>query len=374
MPYLRQKAALAAVVCSLAACQQTDQQLPFELDGGGQTVSIGATGGLISVPPDFSVSFPSGSLASSTAVTAAKRLTAFPDDAGALVPIDAYDIGPAGTQLSALSPARVQIRVPTELLSAGDELSLALALLTPGGVITQSTTYDLNNGFLTADIPELGPVAAVVASDAIDVLDLDDIPALVGGSFAGPSPVSGVSGLAPPPPPPPGTVQFWASCSKTEQRCFSSGIVEIWVDDVIRDRLGQDIILYNADIEGFFQFSAFVTGPSGFRPTIAYGYLNVDGELRARLNSVVAGRRAGQEIEMHTGPGTSPSPTTVTFSGNVMTLTQTSEGVATVEYGVAGVGTGEQLTLQFEGDLEFSNPNNQPPTPGRIVVRVRLRR
>jgi hypothetical protein len=355
-------------VCSLAACQQTDQQLPFELDGGGQTVSIGATGGLISVPPDFAVSFPSGSLASSTAVTAAKRIAAFPDDAGTLVPIDAYDLGPAATTL--LTPARVQIRVPTELLSAGDELSLALALLTPGGVITQVTSYDLNNGFLTADIPELGPVAAMVSSDAIDVLDLDSIPALTGGSFAGPSPVSGVSGLAPPPPPPPGTVQFWASCSRVEQRCFASGIVEIWVDEVVRERLGNDIILYNADVEGFFQFSAFVAG----RPTLAYGYLNLDGELRARLNSVVAGRRAGQEIELHTGSGPTPSVTPVTFSGNVMTLTQTSQGPAAIEFGVAGVGTGEQLTLQFEGDLEFSNLGDQPSDLGHIVVQVRLRR
>jgi hypothetical protein len=358
------------VVCSLAACQQSDQELPFELDGGGQTVSIGATGGLISVPPDFSISFPAGSLPSATTVTAAKRITAFPTDAGELVPISAYDIGPAGTLLGP-NPARVQIAVPSELLEAGDELSLALALLTPGGgIVTQVTSYDLNNGFLTADITQLGPVAAVVASDAIDVLDLDNLPALGGGSFAPPSPVSAVGALAPPPPPPPGTVQFWAACSRAEQRCFSSGIVEIWVSDVIRERLGQNIILYDADVEGFFQFSAFVAG----RPTLAYGYLNLDGELRARLNSVVAGRRAGQEISLHTGSGASPSLTAVTFSGNTMTLAQTSEGPQSVEFGVAGVGTGEQLTLQFEGDIEFSNPSPQPPTLGHIVVQVRLRR
>jgi hypothetical protein len=371
MPYTRQQAALALVVCALAACQQSDQKLPFELDGGGQTVSIGATGGQISVPPDFAISFPAGSLASATNVTAAKRTAAFPDDAGELVPISAYDVGPAGTQLVAGTSAHVQIAVPPELLEAGDELSLALALLTPGGgIVTQVTSYDLNNGFLTADITQLGPVAAVVASDAIDVLDLDDLPALGGGSFAPPSPVSGVGALAPPPPPPPGTVQFWAACSRSEQRCFSSGIVEIWVDDVIRDRLGRDIVLYDADVEGFFQFSAFVAG----RPTLAYGYLNLDGELRARLNSVVAGRRAGEEITMHTGSGSSPSSTAVTFSGNTMTLAQTSEGPTSVEFGVAGVGTGEQLTLQFEGDVEFSNPSPQPPSLGHIVVQVRLRR
>src|SRR5689334_8516464 len=98
MPYMRPKAALALLVSTLAACQQSDQRLPFELDGGGQTVSIGATGGQISVAPDFSIFFPSGSLASTVSVTAAKRLAAFPTDAGALVPISAYDVGPAGTQ------------------------------------------------------------------------------------------------------------------------------------------------------------------------------------------------------------------------------------------------------------------------------------
>jgi hypothetical protein len=370
MPHIRHQAALAAVVCVLASCQQTDQQLPFELDGGGQTVSIGPSGGVISVPPNFSIEIPPGALASSVSIEAAKRITAFPNDAGQIVPIDAYDItAPPGTTLTL--PARVQIAVPPELLDAGEELSLALGLLTSGGdVVTQVTSYDLNNGFLTADVGELGPVAAVVASDVIPVLDLDDIPALTGGSFAPPAPVSGAGALAPPPPPP-GTVQFWASCSRSEQRCFSSGIVEIWVDDVIRERLGEDIVLYNADVEGLFEFSAFVAG----RPTLAYGYLTLDGELRARLNSVVAGRRAGEEIEMFTGGGTSPSSTAVTFTNNVMTLAQTSEdSPAAIEYSVQGVGTGEQLTLQFEGDIEFSNPSPQPPDFGHIVVQVRLRR
>jgi hypothetical protein len=372
MPLIRHQAALAAVVCALASCQQTDQQLPFELDGGGQTISIGPSGGLISVPPNLSIEFPPNALASALQVSAEERITAFPNDAGELVPIDAYDIGPAGTQL--LAPARVQLAVPPELLGAGDDLSLALALLTSGGdVITQVTSYDLNNGFLTADITQLGPIAAVVAADAIPVLDLADVPALGGGSFAPPVPVGPALSHGPVPP---GAVRFTASCSTTGQSCFSSGIVELWVDDVIRDRLGQDIVLYNANVDGEFEFSTFIAG----RPYVAYGYMNLDGELRARLNSVIAGRRAGQEIEMFTGSGTTPAATTVSFSGNVMTLAQTSvDSPATIEYEVTGVGTGEQLTLQFEGDIEFSNDNPttpaiEPPEYGHVVVQVRLRR
>jgi hypothetical protein len=371
MPHIRHQAALAAVVCVLASCQQTDQQLPFELDGGGQTVSIGPSGGIISVPPNFSIEIPPGALASSVSIVAAKRITAFPNDAGQLVPIDAYDItAPAGTTLAL--PARVQISVPPELLDAGEELSLSVGLLTSGGdVVTQVTSYDLNNGFLVADIGELGPVAAVVASDVIPVLDLDDMPALTGGSFAPPAPVSPVGPALDHGPVPPGAVRFTASCSTFVQSCFASGIVSIWVDETVYERLGADIILYNATVSGEFEFSGFV----GNVPTLAYGEMTLDGELRARLNSVIAGRRAGDEISMHTGAGATPSNTAVTFSGNIMTLAQTSEdSPSLLEYGVTGVGTGEQLTIRFEGDIVFSNPSPQAPDVGHIVVQVRLRR
>jgi len=166
-------------------------------------------------------------------------------------------------------------------------------------------------------------------------------------------------------------VRFSASCSTLVQSCFASGIVSIWVDDIVRERLGADIILYNANVQGEFEFSGFV----GNVPTLAHGELTLDGELRARLNSVVAGRRAGEEVSMYTGGGASASSTAVTFSGNIMTLAQTSEdSPAMLEYGVTGVGTGEQLTLQFEGDIRFSNPSPQPPDVGHIAVQVRLRR
>ncbi len=370
MPHIRHQAALAAVVCLLASCQQTDQQLPFELDGGGQTVSIGPSGGVISVPPNFSIEIPAGALGALVSVAATQRVTAFPNVEGDLVPISAYDVGPAGTAL--LQPARVQIKVPPELLGAGDELSLALALLTSGGdVVTQVTSYDLNSGFLTADIMQLGPVAAVVAADAIPVGDIDDLPTLTGGSFAPPAPVSPAGPAQSHGPVPAGAVRFSANCSTFVQSCFASGIVQIYVDEVVYQRLGADIVLYNANVEGEFEFSGFI----GNVPTLAYGDLSLDGELRARLNSVVAGRRAEEEISMHTGGGASPSATVVTFSGNVMTLAQTSEeSPAALEYGVTGVGTGEQLTLQFEGDIEFSNPSPEPPDLGHVVVQVRLRR
>jgi hypothetical protein len=370
MPRIRHQAALTAVVCALASCQQKDQQLPFELDGSGQTISVGPTGRLISILPNFSIDIPAGALASTVTVAASQRIVAFPDDAGELVPISAYDIGPVGTSL--LLPARVQMKVPRELLGAGEELSLAVALLTSGGdVITQVTSYDLSNGLLIADVTQLGPVAAVVAADAIPVGDDGDVPALAGGSFAPPAPVSPV-GVAPTHGPvPAGAVRFTANCSTSVHSCFASGIVSVWVDEVVQERLGADIVLYNANVGGEFEFSGFV----GNVPTLAYGELALDGELRARLNSVVAGRHAGDEVSMHTGGGSSPSATPVAFAGSTMTLAQTSQDTpATLEYGVTGVGTGEQLTIQFEGDIAFSNPAPQPPDYGHIVIQVRLRR
>ncbi len=368
MRTIRPMGALALLSAALTACQQTDQELPFELAGGGQQ-TIGINGGLISVPPSFSLEFPAGSLTGNTTVTADTRLAAFPSTSGTVVPGFAYDVGPAGTQLA--TPARVQIAVPPDLLAAGQDLSLAVALLTQGGsIVTQVTSYDLVNGLLTAYIDELGPVAAVVATDAIPVGDISNIPNLGGGSIAPPSPSPipvGPAGTHVP-----GSVAFTASCSTSEQRCFSSGIVSIWVDDIVRNRLGADIVLFNTTVDATFEFYAF----NLFNvPTMAYGWLELDGELRTRLNSVVAGRRVGDEVELFTGNGTSASGTAVTFTGNLMTLAQTSEGdPESLEYGIAGVGTGEQLTVQFEGTINFSRPSPQPPDVGRVVVQVRLRR
>ena len=362
-------AALALVACALSACQQVDQKLPFELDGGGQQ-TIGTTGGLISIPPNFSLEIPAGALAANTTVTAETRLTAFPSTAGTVVPGYAFNITvPAGTVLAL--PARVQIAVPPDLLLAGQELSLAVALLTPSGsIVTQVTSYDLVNGFLTANISQLGPVAAVVASDAIPVGNLSGITNLGGGSIAPPSPSS--TPVGPAGTHVPGTKTFTASCSTSEQRCFSSGIVAIWADSVVRNRLGQNMVLFNTTVDARFEFLAFNTSNV---PTQAYGWLQLDGELRTRLNSVVAGRRVGDEVELFTGNGTTPSATAVTFSGNQMRLALTSENDPEfIEYGVAGIGTGEQLTARFRGRILFSNPNPQPPDTGRIVVQVRLRR
>lgn len=357
--------ALALILGSLSACQQVDQRLPFELDEGGQT-TIGTLGGILSIPPDFSLQIPSGALTTNVTVTAAERLTAFPATAGVVVSGLMFDVGPIGTQLAA--PAVVQIAVDTALLSIGQQLSLSVALITQSGAIEIPTaTYDLTSGLLTAEIDELGAVAAVVSADAIPVGGFGGIPTLSGGSISPTSPAPVGPALAPTQP---DGVVFEATCSTVGQQCFSSGIVQLWADSVVYDHLGQDIILMNTTVTGSVEFFNFV----GNVPTQAIASMEVTGELRTRLNRVVVGRRVTDEVLFFTGAGTSPSPTTVTFASGNMTLAQTSEdSPEVIRYAVTGIGTGEQLTLRLEGELQFTDSSGNPEI-GLIVADVRLRR
>lgn len=357
-------ALVGALALAVSACQQVDQELPFALDGGtGQTVSIGANGGLVSVPPSFSMQFPSGSLPGTTSVTAVARSTAFPALGGPVIPGTAFDVGPAGVALAV--PARVQIAVPASVLAEGDELRLAVALLRTGGsVVTDVSTYDLSNGILTAFLDEVGPVAAVLSPDVIPVLDLAALPNLGGGSISPPSPAPLPAGPAQAP----GDPEFTAECSGEARNCLTSGIVQLWVNDVVRDRVGDDMVLANTTVNGSVSFLDFVAG----RPTRLLGWIEVEGELRTRLNSIVVGRSIGDDLYFQTGPeGSPPAATNVTFSGNVMTLAETSGGFnEMIVYGVTGIGTGEQVTLRIEGEVEFDNPTEI----GQIVAHIRLRR
>jgi hypothetical protein len=150
---------VAAASVMLAACQQVDQALPFDLAAGtGATVTLGPNGGTVSVPPSFSINFPAGSLPMSTTVDVAPRISGpFPGDAGASVPGSTFDVGPVGTMLS--TPARVELAVDPALLDAGDEVRISIAVVRQGGsVATFDADYDLTNGIVSADIDELGPL------------------------------------------------------------------------------------------------------------------------------------------------------------------------------------------------------------------------
>ena len=377
MPHIPPKTALAVVGTLLAAlngCQQVDQLLPFELDATqGQTATVTANGGVVSLPPNFSIEFFPGSLTGSEPVTVQQRLDAFPSGAGLSVPGRAFDVGPAGLVLSPSAPARVQISVPDELLEAGDALTLSVAVVRPdNSIVTDATSYDLSNGILTAEVFELGPMAAVVATDAILIGDIADVPPLDGGAITPVSPPPSAGGPARFHP---GGVVFSASCSPGDRSCFTSGIAKIWVDDVVRQRLGDNLVLLNTTVEASIDFFAF--DPLSSLPDSAVGYFRIDGDLRARINEVVASREVGEEIALFTGNGSDPNnpeATAISISGGDMTFEFTSQDdPEVIEFDVTGVGTSDLLTVQLEGELEFENASG-PPTMGTIIAHFRLRR
>lgn len=355
----------------LGACQQVDQPLPFDVDprsdGSG---SIGANGGIVSMLPHLAIVFPRGAFATTTAVTLSRRDSLFPPDAGGVVPGRAFDVGPRGRAL--LVPARVQMAVPSELLGPREDIRLAVALLrSTGRVVTRVLSYDTANGLLFADVEELGPMAAVVSLDAIPALDVANLPNLGGGSIAPPRPVSSFpSGAVRAPQF--GGVEFHASCSGDSRNCFASGILKIWVDDVVRARMGEDIALLGGSVNASLEFFSF---DSFGMPRMAVGFLEIDGELRARFNRVVSGRGIDDELVFRTGTGSTPTPTAVAFAGNEMVFAATSEGLSDrMTFGVTGIGTGEQLTVRLEGDIQFENAGSLAPDVGQIVAHVRLRR
>jgi len=363
MRYLRPKGAPAlvgALVAAVSACQQTDQELPFELDEGvGQTASIGTSGGLVSVPPSFSMQFPSGSLPGTTSITAVARSSAFPTTAGTAIPGSAFDVGPAGVALAV--PARVQLAVSPTSLAPGDELRLSVGLLQTGGtVVTSVSSYDLSNGILTGPVDEVGPVAAVLA-DVVPVLSLVSIPSL-GGGVVSPAPPRAAPAQAP------GDPELFADCSDDEGTCLGSGIVQVWVDDVVLARLGDPTVLAGTSVTGSVSFLDFVGG----LPTMVLASIEIEGELRTRLNSIVVGRSLEDELFFHTGPaGSPPAATAVTFGGNVITLAQTSEGAdKMVPYEVIGTGTSQEVILRLEGEIEFTDPTEI----GQVAAHVRLSR
>ena len=67
------------LVTTLYGCQHVDQPLPFEIyPTAGQSISVNASGGIVSLPPNFSMEFFSGSLTGSELVTAQLKLDAVP--------------------------------------------------------------------------------------------------------------------------------------------------------------------------------------------------------------------------------------------------------------------------------------------------------
>jgi hypothetical protein len=247
-------------------------------------------------------------------------------------------------------------------------------ILPDGTLDTYGTTYDITNGIITAEIDRLGPIAVIVTADAIALLAGN--PALLtGGSFP-PPPTPSAAGAALVDP---GTTLFESSCSPGGRLCFSSGIVRVWADTVVHNRLGDDLFLLSPSISASFTFTDYDL--NGL-PTGIVGDVQLTGDLRSRINSAVSNYDLQSGIT--TGPTSDPTITGLSVTGNLLTLDFTATvddsgevleitSDEIVKFDIKGIGTTEQLTVEVEADIEFENAEG-PPTTGRVIAHLRLRR
>ena len=365
---MRRPLALLPLVL-LSGCLQLDQELPFELEEGASvSKNIGPLGGILSLPSGVALVIPVGALRNTTQITLTPKLDAtFPGDAGRIIPGTVFDVAPA--DLALLVPARVAIRLPTKDVPAADAVRLGVAQSSAGRSSMVATgSYDGTSGLLTATLTSLGPVAAVVADDAIPV-GTGKPPTLGGGTFATGGGGSGVAGAYDGPLATDGFQRFESSCRPEARRCFSSGLVQVWASSELLDRLGGTLVILTPRLDADLSFGGI--GADGL-PTQAIGRLSIRGTLRVLLSGGVSSYDVDESFR--TGVGSQdPILTDVRFSGNELILARTSDGNdRTMEYGLAPVGTGRMLTLRVEDEVELENDDGSTTT-GTVILFVRLR-
>jgi hypothetical protein len=370
----------ALVACvGLGGCLQSDQALPFELEeGAAVTRDIGPLGGTISLSSGLSIVFPVGALKNGTQITLTPRLdAAFPGDAGSIIPGTVFDVAPAGLQL--LVPARVSLRLAVKNVPAADAVRLGVAQASGGrATLVGFGSYDGTSGLLTASVTTLGPVAAVLADDAIPV-GTGLPPTLGGGTFwGGAAPVdfrdAGASPFASEgsddgPLLADAGQRFEASCRPDARRCFNSGMVQVWASKELLDRLGGTLVILAPRLEADLAFSGM---DANGLPAQALGSLSLKGTLRAQLGGGVSSYEVDQSFR--TGAGSAvPVATGVRFESNKMILARTSDGDnRTMQYGLSPIGTGRLLTLRVEEEVEMENDDGSK-TKGTVILFARLR-
>lgn len=369
-PPSRRVATVVCVAILLSACQQVDQALPLGL-AAGELVSatVDQNGGIVSFPPSFSIRIPAGAVASATPIVVTPRnSTPYPADAGIPVPGTAFDVQPIGTTLTQV--ATVEVALPPEMLEAGEALRAVLAVeALDGSVRTFDGIYDLTSGVLRADVDVLGPMAVVVARDALPV-EVGEPPALGGGTFPapGPGPVDGPALSNH------GGVEFTAMCAPEVRQCFSSGLLRVWADSVVTDRYGDQLFLIRTRVDATLDFIDFdINGV----PTSLVGSVTIDGALRARLNRVVTSYDLDDAFRTGTGGAATTTSLEIVGSAMIVAETTTSDGTIQldeeIEFGIDGVGTTEMLVIRLEADLDFENADGTTSV-GRVVAHLRLRR
>ena len=169
-------------------------------------------------------------------------------------------------------------------------------------------------------------------------------------------------------------VEFTAECGPDARRCHTGGHLRLWADEVVREHLGDRLVLLNPTIDASMDFISF--DGEGV-PLEVVGSIAVSGELRSRIGNVVVGYPLSTTLV--TGGTADPRPTTLDIVGNRLVIgevTLSSTGVLLdeqVEFGVSAVGTTTMIELRLRAEVDFHNLDGGYET-GVIVAHLRLRR
>jgi hypothetical protein len=160
----RRNIPLLAASLALAACDQQEQQLPFDLAGAEVTQTVSATGGTVSTAQGASVTFPAGAVAQATAVTLTPVAQPASTASGTPVGTASFRLAPEGTALQ--KPAEVTLKLGPAA-SAAEAWLASVVHTTPAG--TQeigAVDVDQSSGLLRAEITTLGTLTAVLPEPA----------------------------------------------------------------------------------------------------------------------------------------------------------------------------------------------------------------
>lgn len=238
---------------ALAACEQTEQTLPFGSGDSKTTRQITDQGGVISSGQGASVEFPAGSLGAATGVTLTAKSQPAQMASGTPVGTASFQLAPEGTVLA--KPAAVTLK----LASAGADAWLAgLVNSTPAG--TQeigAADVDLSAGLVRSEIGALGTLTVVVPErDA--VVRAESFAALASGAA--------------------GTAAGALPTRKLEGRCGAAGDrcrIRVGVSESLRRSVEDAAVVYP-------RMSGAIT-LSGGR---ASGRIELTGALKSRVGQV----------------------------------------------------------------------------------------
>lgn len=151
--------AVATALLALVGCEQETQTLPFDVETS-VTRTVSSRGGTVSTPAGASVHFPSNSLSSTVDVSIATTTAPAEILRSGAPASEAFRIEPVGTVLDNPADLALKFQATTDPSRAW----LATIVSSANGAVRRYGTsrVDLSLGIVSADIEQLGVVAAVI--------------------------------------------------------------------------------------------------------------------------------------------------------------------------------------------------------------------